>query len=112
MATVEVKLDTRELERIAKGLNANVDDVLGILAHQVEGISKALAPVDTGALKSSINTKRVKNNYWRVQDCVEYGIYQELGTSRGVPPHPFMVPAAEKVAKDLSDGQIWRRIFS
>ena len=111
MATVEVKLDTRELERIAKGLNANVDDVLGILAHQVEGISKALAPVDTGALKSSINTKRVKNNYWRVQDGVEYGIYQELGTHK-MAAQPFMVPAAEKVAKDLSDGQIWRRIFS
>jgi len=111
MATVEVKLDTRELVRIASGLNIKVDDVLGILAHQVEIISKALAPVDTGALKNSINTKRQKKNEWRVQDGVEYGIYQELGTSR-MAAQPFMVPAAEMVASDLNNGKIWMRIFT
>ena len=110
MASVEIRLDTRELERIARGLNADVDDVLGILAHQVEGISKALAPVDTGALKNSIGTKRQKQNEWRVHDGVEYGIYQELGTSK-MAAQPFMVPAAEKVARDMASGAIWRRIF-
>ena len=110
MAHVEIRLDTRELERIANGLGVKVDDTLGILAHQVEGISKALAPVDTGALKNSINTKRQKRHEWRVQDGVEYGIYQELGTSR-MAPHPFMVPAAHKVAGDLKSGRIWTRIF-
>jgi len=110
MATVEVRLDTRRLEQIANGLNSDVDSVLGILAHQVEGISKALAPVDTGALKSSLNTRRIKQNEWRVQDGVEYGIYQELGTSK-MAAQPFLVPAVEKVARDLADGRIWRRIF-
>jgi len=110
MANVEIRLDTRELQRIATGLNADVDTVLGILAHQVEGASKALAPVDTGALKNSIETKKVKMNEWRVQDGVEYGIYQELGTSR-MAAQPFMVPAVEIVSGNLNDGRIWTRIF-
>lgn len=110
MAVVDVILDTRELERIARDLNSNVDETLGILAHQVEGIAKVLAPYDTGALKNSINTKRQRMNHWRVQDGVEYGIYQEWGTYK-MAAQPFMVPAAEKVAGDLSSGNIWRRIF-
>lgn len=32
-----------------------------------------------------------------LHDGKEYGIYQELGTSRGVPPHPFITPAIEAV---------------
>jgi HK97 gp10 family phage protein len=110
MANVVIKLDTKELDKIAKGLDKNCDDVIGILAHQLEGYAKTNAPVDTGALKNSINTKRIKNNHWRVGDCVEYGIYQELGTSR-MSAHPFMIPAAEKVAKDLNSGKTWKRIF-
>ena len=57
-------LDT-DVDMVAAYTMAYVDEVVGMLAHQVEGISKALAPVDTGALKNSINSKRIKRNHWR-----------------------------------------------
>lgn len=110
MTTVKIKLDTRELDKIAKGMDKNTDDVIGILANQLEGYAKVKAPVDTGALKNSINAKRRRRNYWEVRDGVEYGIHQEFGTYR-MAAHPFMVPAAEKVARDLNNGRTWARIF-
>jgi HK97 gp10 family phage protein len=65
-------------------------------ATAIQGKAATLAPVDTGALKSSLHTeKHGELTYWAA-DGVEYGIYQELGTSR-MAAHPFMVPAAEWV---------------
>lgn len=107
---VKIRLDTKELDKIAKGMDRNTDDILGDLAHQLEGYAKARAPVDTGALKNGIRTRKLKKNVWRVEDSVEYGIYQEMGTHR-MKAHPFMIPAAEKVARDLNSGRTWERIF-
>lgn len=39
-----------------------------------------------------------------LHDGVHYGIYQEFGTSRGVPPHPFMTPALEAVREPFRRG--------
>lgn len=39
-----------------------------------------------------------------LHDGVDYGIYQEFGTSRGVPPHPFMTPALEAVRSQFLEG--------
>jgi len=39
-----------------------------------------------------------------LHDGVHYGIYQEFGTSRGVPPHPFMMPALEQVREPFKQG--------
>ena len=39
-----------------------------------------------------------------LHDGVDYGIYQEFGTSRGVPPHPFMTPALEAVRNPFLEG--------
>jgi len=108
--TVNIKIDTKELDRIARDADKNTDDVIGDLSFQLEDYAKAKAPVDTGALKNSINAKRRRRNYWHVSDGVEYGIYQEYGTHK-MAAHPFMVPAAEKVARDLNSGRTWARIF-
>jgi len=110
MTTVKIKLDTREIDKIAKGLDKNTDDVLGNLAHLLEGEAKERAPYDTGALYNSIRAKRKRKNYWWVHDLVEYGIHQEFGTHK-MADHPFMRPAAEKVARDLNNGRTWARIF-
>ncbi len=105
-----IRLDTRELNKIARGLNANTDRVLGLISFRLEALAKTLAPVDTGALKNSIHTLRVGKRLWRVEDGVEYGIYQELGTYK-MAAHPFMSPAAERVADDLNSGRLWSILF-
>ena len=102
------KLDTRVLDAIAAGLNKNSDQVLASVAFQVEAEAKVRAPVDTGTLKNSIHTEKKKQGLYWVADGVEYGIYQELGTSR-MSAHPFMKPAVEKVQQYLAD--LYKRLF-
>ena len=97
-----ITLDTRRLDEIARSLDMNTDQVLRSLAFQVEAEAKKRAPVDTGALKSSIMTNRKGKGWYWVQDGVEYGIYQELGTHK-MRAQPFMVPAVEAVLRFLAD---------
>ncbi len=54
------------------------------------------APVDTGNLINTIssNSKMIEEMIFRVQDATEYGIFQELGTSK-MSARPFMFPALE-----------------
>jgi HK97 gp10 family phage protein len=55
-----VNLNTSELDKIAKGLNMHVNTIARSLAFDVEREAKILAPVDTGALRSSIYTVAYK----------------------------------------------------
>lgn len=94
------RLDTRELDRIIRDAPVKAEKALAAAAFQVQAVAQTLAPVDTGALKNSIGTERKSRfTYW-VADGVEYGIYQEFGTSR-MAAQPFMVPAVEQVSKDF-----------
>ena len=95
MAGLGVTLDTTQLDRLAKSLDTNVDRALASLAEYVKGQAANLAPYDTGALSNSINSEKERELLYLVFDQVEYGIWQELGTSR-IPAHPFMTPAVER----------------
>lgn len=95
-----ITLDTKELDRLAQALDANAGRALAALAFQVEGHAKNFAPVDTGALKNSIQAEQRGTLAWWVRDGVEYGIYQEFGTYR-MAAQPFMIPALERVQRDL-----------
>ena len=101
-ATITVKLDTRVLDALAAKLNMSTDQVIHSAALQVEAEAKVKAPVETGALKNSIHTEDKGNKTYWVADAVEYGIYQEFGTHK-MSAHPFMMPAVEKVRKQLDD---------
>lgn len=115
-----VKLDTTGLDAIAAKLDMNTDKVLQSVAFQVEAEAKKRAPRDplrppmdptvptTGALKNGIHTERKRAGLYWVADSVDYGIYQELGTSR-MQARPFMVPAVEKVRQYLDD--LFRKLF-
>lgn len=55
--------------------------------------------VDTGALMNSIEAVPTSNPLtWHVQDGVYYGIFQELGTSRGVTAKHFLGRTVERNA--------------
>ena len=64
--------------------------------EQAEGLAKHFAPVDTGALRDSIGHEvrrgGVGGLFGDLFVKVEYGAFQELGTSRN-PPHPYLRPA-------------------
>lgn len=57
----------------------------------VEGEAKALAPVDTGALRDSI-TSQPAGMQCDIGTNIEYAIYQEFGTYK-MRAQPFLVPA-------------------
>jgi HK97 gp10 family phage protein len=95
-----IKLDTKRLDEIARKLDTNADGALRKISAQVEGLAKTLAPVDTSALRNSIHFEKISEGLYWVEDGVEYGIYQELGTYK-MRAHPFMIPAAEHVSNQI-----------
>lgn len=90
---------THEVEALVL---ARVEAAVAKAAFDIEANAKVRAPVDTGALKNSIQASEETGNptAWRVGDGVEYGIYQEFGT-RFMPAHPWLVPAVEAVRSEF-----------
>lgn len=69
--------------------------------------AKLFAPVDTGYLRSSIGDEILGDGHsGRITAIIgptaDYGIYQELGTSR-MPPNPFLFPAFDRHTGSIED---------
>lgn len=77
-----ITVDTTGLDRWLDQLGTRREDYLDAFAAKVEARAKTVAPVDTGNLKNSIHFWKPQEGVRRIGDGVEYGIYQELGTSR------------------------------
>lgn len=107
---VKVKKDTRRLDEIARNVKPRAQKVIKTSAFVIAGEASILAPYDTGALSNSLAAGVVQKGelLWWCQDGVEYGIFQELGTSR-MAAHPFMVPAVEHERKHFENG--WSELF-
>ena len=105
MANVgSIRLDTRRLDALARGLETDTDTALARIGREVQALAMANIIAkdiyDTGALHNSITTtKQGEGVYW-VSDGVEYGVYHELGTHK-IGARPFMVPAVEAVGAQV-----------
>jgi len=130
MSDFNVRLDTEKLDEIAATLNLKLDQVLTMAAFEIEREAKVLAPVDTHALQNSIYTN-TKDGGSRPGDtkgqpteplpqptgqtvavvgpCVEYGAYQEFGTSK-MAAHPYLKPAAEMIFRKYSDPSQFKKV--
>ena len=104
-----VRLDTAKLDRIIATFPKESEQVVKSGALAVQGLAANAAPVDTGALRNSIKATRKDDLLWWVHDGEDYGIYQELGTSR-MSAHPFMVPAVERAQKAYT--ALWIALFN
>lgn len=135
---IKVDIDLSEVDRIARSLNKNIEDVLKMMAFEIEGLAKQLAPYDTTALRNSIYTVTKDSNNFdvaaaaatrlrpgvsveahpaisgdviaRVGPCVEYAAFVELGTER-MAAQPFLVPAFQKTVKEYNTGKKWKKLF-
>ena len=89
-------LDTTVLDRITRELKPSARNIVLKYGLAVTGSAAKNAPVDTGALRSSITaeSKMTDDMTFTVSDGVEYGVYQEFGTSK-MAAQPFMTPAIE-----------------
>lgn len=81
-------------------LGASGSAVLRSTAYGIQADAQALAPVDTGTLRASISTTLTGDGRFgsmaaEIGPTVEYGIYQEYGTSTQA-GQPFMAPAFDR----------------
>jgi HK97 gp10 family phage protein len=98
LRNIEIALDTTGPYKAAK-----VDKLVISTAHLVEAGGKRRAPVDTGAMRSSIGvdiTRHGEGPGWgteaEIGPTVSYAPFVEEGTERQ-PPQPFMGPALDEV---------------
>ena len=96
---MKVKIDTAKLDAIVANLHPGTARIVNTYGTAMAGKAAILTPKDTHALESSIlaESKMSGAAKYTIQDGVEYGVYQELGTSR-MAAQPFLVPAIESLA--------------
>ena len=137
MSDFSIRLDTTELDRVAKKLDINRKRLAKRIAFEVENEAKQFAKVVTGAMMNSIytvtqdtdgysraasaakaknpdaNIVQIPKPYGevlaRVGPCVDYGEFVEFGTSR-MGAQPYLTPAVEKVAQEYNDGSKWEEL--
>lgn len=90
-----VTLDTSVLDKLTAEMKPNANKIVAKYAFAIQGDAQTNSPVDTGALRASIEAEETGDLSWQVHDGVAYGVFQELGTSK-MAAHPFLVPAVEK----------------
>ena len=104
--SISVTVDTRELERIANQLEVKKHEVGRMIGPKAESYAKGFAPVDTGWLRSSLQSFMVGKAVARIQSDANYDIYQELGTYK-MAAHPFLTPSIEQIAGRFLSPATW-----
>lgn len=107
-----IKLDTRELDRIAAQLHTNARSVIEALGFEVEARAKEFCPVDTGFLRSSGWTEIEPSGdiVATVGFSAEYAPFVELGTYE-MGAQPFLMPAVQTISYKLNQGITWQELF-
>lgn len=117
--TSEVRALGRDIARNARAVEKKVQTAITRGAFKVQGLAQVNAPVDTGALKSSITTS-IEHLAFEVGPEVNYGGYVELGTSGPYPihnafgwgitvmhpgnsPEPYLAPAYDATVPGIVD---------
>ena len=121
MAINRTVLDTKKLDELIAKNPTRAKRVIKESTFQVEAWYKERVPRDlqrppkdmrrkvTGNLRNSIDSTFENSGFMGiVSDGVEYGIYQELGTSR-IPARPALKPAIERLAKLWIEK--WKELF-
>jgi hypothetical protein len=125
----DIQLDTRRLNEIIRNIDGNVYDAIRAIAFAIEAKAKVRAPVDTGALRSSIYVRvgNKTNNFGEasadarqrrpeapivelpapesnavahIGPAVGYGAEVELGSHTRA-GRPYLAPAVREVEGDL-----------
>ena len=92
--SITVKINLKGFDVLNPLVNKGIANGLDKVRFMIERDAKIFAPRATGLLKASIGSSR-KNLIVSIQDSVEYGVYQELGT-RFMSAQPFMLPSLNK----------------
>lgn len=97
-----VRIVYNHLPKLGRELPPKCNQTVQKAALKCETYAKDVCPVDTGALRNSIEAHSVDANTWEIAPHTEYAIYVEFGT-RKMAARPYMRPAAEKIRKEYPD---------
>lgn len=100
MAVGRTEVDTRVLDDIIANIGRNEREGNRIAAARVAGRARINAPVDTGALRNSIQDLPGERNVMYVIVGVEYGADVHFGTTR-MPGRPYLAEAITQTVRDL-----------
>ena len=89
-----------DLPRIASRIEKALSNLVRKHAFGIEAKAKQLAPVDTGLLRNSLQTRVDGPTKATVGTNVEYAAYQEFGT-RHQKGKAFLTPAADEQKKEF-----------
>ena len=89
--TIKVKVDNTK--QVLADTQKHKERALTKCGAVWESYAKQGAPVDTGRLRNSLTHEMEGEDTVAIGTDVEYGIYQELGTSRGVTAKLFLTNA-------------------
>lgn len=95
MPRTVVEIRYNHFPRIANALGREAREIVQKTAFEIEAGAKQIVPVDTGALKNSIQTEPEGNAAMVVYTNQEYAAFVEHGTGRQA-SQPYMTPAAEQ----------------
>ena len=103
-----IQLDTSLLDKITAELRPAASDIINKRGTKIASDWAQGVAVDTSAFRNGILSESHLESdlLYIAQDAVEYGIYQELGTSK-MAARPNLVPAIENnyepLIKDFED---------
>jgi len=94
-ATIRVSVHV-DFNRVGLVARERVATAVAKTALDGEAIAKAVAPVDTGFLKSAIKAEQASTLSWNVTSYAAYSIFLEYGT-RFMAAQPYMTPTAARL---------------
>jgi len=104
--TFKLNFGIAPLSAYSKEVQSRLPKVVAKNALVIEAKTKTSPnmPIDTGNLRDSIRAEATKEALtWDISDETDYGVFQELGTSRGIQAHHFLGGACEAQADKFFD---------
>lgn len=95
MVRVVAEIVYDRFPEIARKLPREVGKIVQETLFDIETYAKLIVPVDTGALRASIQTEMDRPTGGSVFTNMEYAHFVELGTSK-MAARPYMTPAGER----------------
>lgn len=92
--SLTIKIDQNAFPAMRPLLRKKVSQVVRKTASDVEAAAKTIVPVDTGALKASIQARAVGSLTSEVAVGQEYGPHVEFGTVR-MSARPYLTPSVD-----------------
>jgi HK97 gp10 family phage protein len=83
---------------LAARLEPRAENLAARMARQAADLARQRAPVKTGYLRSSIQSRHLGESEWEVTVGASYGVYVEYGT-RKMAAQPFLTPAFQTIAQ-------------